>query len=143
MDLTQLANLGEFIGGAAVLVTLIYLAVQVRHARREQEAQRLAMALQTMFAASEPLFYPGNASVVADAIADSGSLESLVSRQLSAIAMLSRADDDISKALLAEYREQFSIPAAKAWLDRAPNPRWRTLLREAFGTTPQEPGGPG
>ena len=30
MDLTQLANLGEFIGGAAVLVTLIYLAVQVR-----------------------------------------------------------------------------------------------------------------
>ena len=30
MDLTQLANLGEFIGGVAVLVTLIYLAVQVR-----------------------------------------------------------------------------------------------------------------
>ena len=30
MDLTQLANLGEFIGGAAVLVTLIYLATQVR-----------------------------------------------------------------------------------------------------------------
>ena len=30
MDLTQLANLGEFIGGVAVLVTLIYLALQVR-----------------------------------------------------------------------------------------------------------------
>ena len=30
MDLTQLANLGEFIGGVAVLVTLLYLAVQVR-----------------------------------------------------------------------------------------------------------------
>ena len=30
MDLTQLANLGEFVGGVAVLVTLIYLAVQVR-----------------------------------------------------------------------------------------------------------------
>jgi hypothetical protein len=26
MDLTQLANLGEFIGGVAVLVTLTYLA---------------------------------------------------------------------------------------------------------------------
>ena len=25
MDLTQLANLGEFIGGVAVLVTLVYL----------------------------------------------------------------------------------------------------------------------
>ena len=30
MDLTQLANVGEFIGGVAVLVTLIYLAVQLR-----------------------------------------------------------------------------------------------------------------
>ena len=30
MDLTQLANLGEFIGGVAVLVTLVYLAVQIR-----------------------------------------------------------------------------------------------------------------
>ncbi len=30
MDLTQLANLGEFIGGVAVLVTLIYLAAQIR-----------------------------------------------------------------------------------------------------------------
>ncbi len=31
MGLTQLANLGEFIGGLAVLVTLVYLTVQVRH----------------------------------------------------------------------------------------------------------------
>ncbi len=30
MDLTQLANLGEFIGGVAVVVTLVYLAAQVR-----------------------------------------------------------------------------------------------------------------
>ncbi len=30
MDLTQLANLGEFIGGIAVLATLAYLALQVR-----------------------------------------------------------------------------------------------------------------
>ncbi len=34
MDLTQLANLGEFIGGVAVLVTLIYLAVQMRQSNR-------------------------------------------------------------------------------------------------------------
>ena len=30
MDLTQLANLGEFIGGVAVLVTLVYLVTQIR-----------------------------------------------------------------------------------------------------------------
>ena len=34
MDLTQLANLGEFIGGVAVLVTLVYLAVQVRQVKQ-------------------------------------------------------------------------------------------------------------
>ncbi len=34
MDLSQLANLGEFIGGIAVLVTLIYLAMQVRQSNR-------------------------------------------------------------------------------------------------------------
>jgi hypothetical protein len=45
MDLTQLANLGEFIGGVAVLVTLIYLALQVRQsARAQQQANELANA---------------------------------------------------------------------------------------------------
>ena len=34
MDLTQLANLGEFIGGVAVLVTLVYLALQVKQNTR-------------------------------------------------------------------------------------------------------------
>ena len=38
MDLTQLANLGEFIGGLAVLVTLVYLAVQVRQNTATQKA---------------------------------------------------------------------------------------------------------
>jgi len=36
MDLTQLANLGEFIGGIAVLVTLIYLALQIRQGNAVQ-----------------------------------------------------------------------------------------------------------
>ena len=38
MDLTQLANLGEFIGGIAVLVTLVYLALQVRQGANAQRA---------------------------------------------------------------------------------------------------------
>ncbi len=60
MDLTQLANLGEFIGGVAVLATLIYLAVQVRTSALEQrvtaarEATReLAGVLQTVVTTSE------------------------------------------------------------------------------------------
>ena len=55
MDLTQLANLGEFIGGVAVLVTLAYLAIQVRHGgllleanrRATEESNRLARAAAT------------------------------------------------------------------------------------------------
>jgi len=39
MDLTQLANLGEFIDGVAVLVTLIYLAVQVRQENQLGQAE--------------------------------------------------------------------------------------------------------
>ena len=38
MDLTQLANLGEFIGGLAVLVTLVYLAFQVRQGTKAERA---------------------------------------------------------------------------------------------------------
>ena len=44
MDLTQLANLGEFIGGLAVLVTLVYLAVQVRQTK---EMTRMESARST------------------------------------------------------------------------------------------------
>ncbi len=41
MDLTQLANLGEFIGGVAVLVTLIYLAIQVRQSNQNDRLSAL------------------------------------------------------------------------------------------------------
>lgn len=37
-DLAQLANFGEFIGGAAVLVTLIYLVVEAKRGRHAVEA---------------------------------------------------------------------------------------------------------
>lgn len=47
MDLTQLANLGEFIGGIAVLATLIYLSVQVRgQAQESRHATILALTQQ-------------------------------------------------------------------------------------------------
>jgi len=55
MDLTQLANLGEFIGGVAVLATLVYLAIQVRQntrslqATRHQESLRMAQGLFAPF----------------------------------------------------------------------------------------------
>ncbi len=47
MDLTQLANLGEFIGGVAVLVTLIYLAVQVRQSNQIATADAVNNTVRT------------------------------------------------------------------------------------------------
>ena len=48
MDLNQLADLGDFIGGAAVLVTLVYLAVQMRQTTR-QGAATLTYMFQAEF----------------------------------------------------------------------------------------------
>ena len=51
MELAQLADLGEFIGGVAVLATLLYLAAQVRQGNRlsrtrmHQEAARASTEL--------------------------------------------------------------------------------------------------
>ncbi len=53
MDLTQLANLGEFIGGVAVLVTLIYLATQVR-----QSTAEVGQVTRRSLSTSDPPLYP-------------------------------------------------------------------------------------
>ena len=41
MELAQLAQLGEFVGGLAVLVTLLYLAVQVRQTNLRNEGESI------------------------------------------------------------------------------------------------------
>ena len=43
MTLTELGALGELIGAIAVVVTLVYLSIQVRHSRELLEAQRRTM----------------------------------------------------------------------------------------------------
>ncbi len=47
MDLTQLANLGEFVGGVAVLITLVYLAVQLRQSNEMAKANAIHRAVNT------------------------------------------------------------------------------------------------
>jgi hypothetical protein len=42
MNLEQLANLGEFIGGTAVIASLIYLAIQIRQNTRSVKSSTLA-----------------------------------------------------------------------------------------------------
>ena len=53
--LDALGNIGDFVGGIAVIVTLIYLAVQVRHNTR---STRLASMQSTMLAAQNVAILP-------------------------------------------------------------------------------------
>ena len=64
MDLTQLANLGEFIGGIAVLVTLVYLALQVRSTQRQLNDQSLTSVFQTLYDAYQPFFMGENRDLI-------------------------------------------------------------------------------
>ncbi|MEN8375517.1 MAG: hypothetical protein ABFS34_08720 [Gemmatimonadota bacterium] len=48
MDLDTLAKLGEFVGGAFVVVTLIYLAYQVRQNTRTLQSENYARVLDRM-----------------------------------------------------------------------------------------------
>ena len=42
MNLEQLANLGEFIGGVAVIASIVYLAIQIRQNTRQVKSATLA-----------------------------------------------------------------------------------------------------
>ena len=142
MDLTQLANLGEFIGGVAVLVTLIYLAVQVRHTRVQQDNQLLSFALQTTYSATAPMFQTENMKLLETALADSAAISgpqrfaihAMLSRQVAAIALLSRSKDEVALAMIAEYKSFFDAPGGRAWLEAYPNHRFKDLALAAFAS---------
>jgi len=55
VDLQSLANLGEVIGAAAVVASLLYLAVQVRQGTRAQRTENYARALDRIAAMQSAL----------------------------------------------------------------------------------------
>ena len=70
MDLTQLANLGEFIGGVAVLVTLIYLAVQMRQSNQIATADAVRDTVRTFATYRQMLAEDGLSEIWAKAQRD-------------------------------------------------------------------------
>ena len=48
MELQTLANVGEFLGGLGVIVSLIYLAVQIRGNTSSQQSETYARSLERM-----------------------------------------------------------------------------------------------
>ena len=48
MNLEQLANLGEFLGGIAVIISLIYVAIQIRGNSRIQRSESYGRSLEML-----------------------------------------------------------------------------------------------
>lgn len=67
MNLSDLANIGSLINGVAVLASLIYLSVQVRHARRTQQAAMHQARVERVTNVSLNLAQPDYAKVLAKA----------------------------------------------------------------------------
>ena len=63
-DLESLANLGEIIGAIAVVVSLIYLAVQVRQNTRAQQTENFSRALDRVAAMQATLSQDPDMSVI-------------------------------------------------------------------------------
>lgn len=63
-DLESLANLGEIIGAIAVVVSLIYLAVQVRQNTQAQRTENFSRALDRVAAMQAALSQDSEASVI-------------------------------------------------------------------------------
>lgn len=55
MELQTFANIGEFLGGIGVLVSLVYLAFQIRSNTASQRSQNYGLSLERMAAMQERL----------------------------------------------------------------------------------------
>lgn len=76
MQLSQLGALGEFMGGVAVLVTLVYLAVQIRQSRKLAETS-VHVALAANVATELQAIIPADmADILARSLDDPASLTS-------------------------------------------------------------------
>ena len=142
MNLDQLANLGEFIGGIAVLVTLIYLAVQVKHTRNQVNEQGVGTALETMQVAFDPVYEGDNLSIFRRGVTgadlqneDEAFLFGLLMTRIVTGAMsCSRTEDPTCDEYLAMVKERvFDLPGARAWIAELPTESViRRAVDEAF-----------
>ena len=69
MNLSDLADIGSFLNGVAVLLSLVYLSVQVRHAQRTQQASMHQARVERVTHVSLSLAQPALAKVLAKAAA--------------------------------------------------------------------------
>ncbi len=136
MDLTQLANLGEFIGGVAVLATLVYLALQVRQSNehavqaasmeRSQTNRDVSRYWSDLMAATRDrefmeLVQRGSADFSGLSRVDQGRIASWIgSLHLQAISTFLAAgsgliDEDFAEAWIDNYVSHLKAPGLQQW----------------------------
>ena len=78
MDLESLANIGEVVGAAGVVASLLYLAVQVRQGTKAQRTENYARALERVSAIQSVLGQDGEISrIFASGVQDPSGLTPL------------------------------------------------------------------
>lgn len=78
IDLQSLANLGEVVGAAAVVASLLYLAVQVRQSTKAQRTENYARALDRVSSMQSVLSQDGEISrIFAKGVQDTAKLTAL------------------------------------------------------------------
>ena len=120
----RLAAIGMLL---AVIATLLYLAAQVGHARRQLVQQDLSTALQTVYDTWEPIYLEDNVNVLRRGMEGARDLDPdealkfdfLMIRIVGTVLTLERVDARARRAIVGSLVEVFSgNPGATAWLER-------------------------
>ena len=156
MTLSDLASVGSFVSGFAVLISLVYLSLQVRQAKRNQQIairhSRVSRIVEVQLALADP--------GVADAwLHGSGSPDALTRTELGQFINLCRAlffhfedsfyqreegllNDDAFETVVAGVRLSARSPGWRAaWKIARPNfaGRFRTFMDEEVAAAAAEP----
>ncbi len=131
MNILELGAIGELVGGVAVLVTLIYLAVQIRHAREQLKYQVETDLHTRLYDAWAPVYEGRNAEILWAGLNEPGSLDGadlfvfdLLMRRNTAVLVeaihdhaVGATSDEWIDVLGAEYRTVLtSKPGGRAWI---------------------------
>ena len=125
MNWEAIGAVGEVGGAIAVVATLLYLAAQVGHARRQLEQQDLSTAFQTVYNTWEPIYLEDNISVLRRGMEGSGELDAdealkfnfLMVRIVGTVLTLERAGPRARRAIVGSLVDVFAGKSgAQAWL---------------------------
>jgi hypothetical protein len=117
MSLSDLASIGSLVSGIAVLISLIYLALQVRQAERNQQASirqgRATRAVDIILAAGEPSYAEalpkGTAGAANITLAEFGQFTAIYGAFLASAedTFLQHNEGLLSEAVFASFRESW------------------------------------